>query len=114
MRQLAEHDMGRSFEDIAQVAPSVRPALELLGVVFAENSHGWEAGPTQWAALALEDGTQYLLIHHYAHPESFVDVRAIAEDRPPRELVDLLVTSLGLRDDEVTWMTDGSWHHGDR
>ena len=113
MRQLAAHDMGRGFEDIAQVAPSVRPALELFGVVFAENRYD-EAGPTRWARLALEDGTQYLLIHHYAHPESFVDVRAIAEDRPPKELVDLLVTSLGLRRDEVRWIADRWWHHGDR
>lgn len=112
MRQLDESEMGRGFEDIGQGASSVRAALEGLGLVFAEDHDSDEPGPTQWAGLALEDGAQYLLVHHYAHPDAFVDIRAIPERRSPKELIDRFRTSLSLSPEQITWIAEHWWHHG--
>jgi hypothetical protein len=108
MRQLADEELRGSFEPAATLSASARTALEHEGVTFAEETEFDEPGPTQWAAVELDNGRQYLLVHHYEHADSFVELRAPVGDRSPAEVASHFVRALKLRRDEVTWVAE-SW-----
>lgn len=96
LRQLARNETRGFFEPVAELRPAVRETLELAGVTFIEETEFDEPGPTQWAAVALDDGQQYLLVHHYAHPEPFIELRVPPGESTPAEVTDDLVAALSL------------------
>jgi hypothetical protein len=65
-----------SVERIGVLSPCAMARLAELGVRFVEECEYPEAGPTRWAAVRLDDGSERLLVHNYGHPSGFVDVRA--------------------------------------
>src|ERR1700722_20326604 len=89
LRQLPGESLrGVVNEVVAQLAPSVRTVLEAAGVRFAEETVYDGSGPTRWALVEFEGGQRYGLVHHYAHPEGFLDLRAPVSDSPPAALTD--------------------------
>jgi hypothetical protein len=106
LRQLASEEVRGSFEPAADLASSVRDVLEHAGVAFIEETEFDGPGPTQRAAVALDDGRQYLLVHHYAHPESFVELRAPAGHGSPAEVTDRFIAALTLPAAVVTWVAE--------
>jgi hypothetical protein len=112
MRQVGEDEVLGPLEPVAQLASDARQIVEAAGIRFAEatDDHG-EPGPTQWAVVELDDGSQFLLVHHHAHPERFVELKGQIGTAPPAELAHRFVAALGLGANDVTWVAD-SWPHG--
>lgn len=101
VRQLSPEEVDGYFESVANLTPDARVALEGVGVVFTEETEFDEPGPTQWALVATRAGRRYLVVHHYGHPESFVDLRASTEETDPAEAVSAFVSELGLSEADV-------------
>jgi hypothetical protein len=101
LRQLSRRDVRGWFEPAADLAPPARSAAERAGITFAEEREFDNPGPTQWAAVELEDGSQYLLVHHYAHPDSFVELRARPGSWTPREAAERFAGALGLEPEAI-------------
>jgi hypothetical protein len=106
LRQLSSDEVRGAFEPAAALASSVREVVEQAGVAFIEETEFDEPGPTQWAAVALDDGRQYPLVHHYAHPASFVELRAPMEHRSPADVTDHFLAALTLPAAVVTWVAE--------
>ena len=106
MRQLLDNDLRPPMDDVGLLGSDVREIVERLGIAFAENVHGDEAGPTQYAALALDDGSQFLLIHHYAHPDGFVDLRGQLGLATPQELCRRFADAVGIGESDFLWIAE--------
>jgi hypothetical protein len=90
-----------SFEPVAELSRHARDALDEVGVVFAEETQFDEAGPTQWAVVAIDDERQYLVVHHYAHPEGFVELRASVEETSVERATAAFLDAVGLAETDV-------------
>jgi len=76
VRAISLAEVRRPLDPIAEVAPVVRARLEALGIAFVEDDDPGLPGPSQTAALELTSGAQFAFEHFYAHPASFIAVRA--------------------------------------
>ncbi len=78
IRQVTGSDLRGSFETVLCLSSSVLEALDMAGITFTDETEGDEAGPTEWAALELDDGSQWLIVHPSSgEPEgNFLYVRA--------------------------------------
>jgi len=94
------------FDDVAQLGRDERSRLDQLGIVFVEQTDSDEAGPTNWAAVELEDRTQFLLVEHSAHPAQFIDVRGQMDRGAPRELAARFAEAVGADEQIFTWVAD--------
>ena len=108
MRDLSSDDLRGPFESVAQLSKPVRAKLEDAGAHFREDEEPTQPGPTQWAAVELDNGVQYLLVHHYGHPESFIDLRAEIGAGTPQQLAQAFANEFGIAAAEVTW-TATAW-----
>jgi hypothetical protein len=106
VQQIQDHELVGQFDDIGVVGPEVRATVEKLGVTFAENVQGDEAGPTQYAAIALDDRTQFLLVQHYAHPQQFIDVRGRVDLAKPRDLCRRFAEAAGIDESDFSWISE--------
>jgi hypothetical protein len=64
------------FEPVAEISGAVADELARRGLTFAEEQEQDEPGPTRWALVELRDGMRLLLVHHYAHAEGILEIRA--------------------------------------
>jgi hypothetical protein len=111
VRQLADEDVVPPIETIGTVRSHLRSLVEGEGIEFIEETTGTQPGPTQWAAVVLDDGSQFLLQHHNAHPESFVELGAQMGPESPAELCYRFAGVLGLNDEDFEWIAD-AWPGG--
>ena len=107
MRQIPRNELVGVFDDIAQLRQNERSRLDELGIVFAEQTDSDEAGPTNWAAVELNDQTQFLLVEHHAHPEQFIDVRGQLNRGDPRELAARFAEAIEADERVFNWVADG-------
>ena len=113
IRQVPQEAVKGYFEPVAQLSGAARGALEGAGVVFMEETEFGEAGPTQWAMVALPGERQYLLVHHYAHPTGFIELRASTSEPSAEEVVAAFAKALGLPEADVLWVVAPSdWPPG--
>jgi hypothetical protein len=109
IEQVPEGQVAGFFEPVATLSRDARTALEAVGVEFLEETGDFgEPGPTQWAVAALSDERRYLLVHHYAHPASFVELRASTDEPSADEAVAAFVEAVGLAEDDVLWIVAAS------
>ena len=106
VRQVPYPETTTSFEPVAEVSGSVADELVQQGVVFTEEREYDEPGPARWALVELEDGTEFLLVHHTAHPRRVLEVRARAVDAAPATLLTDLFRALDVMP-EVYHVSDG-------
>ena len=105
IRQVPQEAVKGYFEPVAQLSGAARGALERVGVAFTEETEDFgEPGPTQWAMVALPDERQYLLVHHYAHPTAFIELRASNSEPSAEEAVAAFAKALGLPEADVLWV----------
>lgn len=100
MRQLADDEVVPPLEPIGDLPAKARDLLEERGIEFQENTEFDEPGPTQWAVVALDDGAQFLIVHHYGHPERFVELRGQRSTATPTALCHRFAQALGIDDGE--------------
>lgn len=113
IRQVPQEAVRSYFEPVAELSGAARAALEGAGVVFMEETEFGEAGPTQWAVVALPDERQYLLVHHYAHATAFMELRASNSEPSADEAVAAFAKTLGLPEADVLWVVAPSdWPPG--
>jgi len=96
MRQIALDEAGSGYEDVAELSSAVVSELARRGIAFTNDVVSDEAGPTRWAAVELDDGTQLQLVHHYAHQDAFLELRARASEVPPAMIMARFLYSLDL------------------
>jgi hypothetical protein len=101
---LPDESLTGTFETVAQLARTAKPIIEGHGVQLVERAEHNEAGPIRDAAVALDDGSQFLVVEHYAHPDGFLDLRAPVSGRTAREATDLFASAAGLRERDITWV----------
>jgi hypothetical protein len=82
MRQITWDETASGFEPVAELSRDVVGELERRGIIFSDQVASDEAGPTRWAAIEMDGGTQLLLVHHCAHQAGFLELRARASDVP--------------------------------
>jgi hypothetical protein len=114
VRQVAPDAVKGSFEPVASLSRNARAVLDRAGIVFAEEEEFDEPGPTQWAVVEVSN-RQYLVVHHYGHPERFVELRASVDEASPAVAVTAFVDPLGLDDADVLGIVPASdWPPGAR
>jgi hypothetical protein len=96
VRQVAFDENPSGFEPVAELSAAVADELAQRGLAFSEESEYDEPGPTRWAMVELDDGTRFLLVHHYAHSLAMLEVRARASSAAPAMLLTRLLHSLHL------------------
>lgn len=96
VRQVDLDDAALTFEPIAELSAAVANELVRRGLIFTEEREHDEPGPTRWAVVELDDRTQFLLVHHYAHSVGMLEVRAHASTVPPPMLLARLLHALDL------------------
>jgi hypothetical protein len=100
VRQVPYPEARTSCEPVAEVSGSVADELVQQGVLFTEEREYDEPGPARWALVELEDGTEFLLVHHTAHPRRMLEMRAPAVDVAPATLLTGLFRALDLMPDD--------------
>jgi hypothetical protein len=106
LRELRDDQIQGPFETVAQLSRGAKPILEAHGVRFLERTEHDEPGPIHTAAVELEDGSQFLVVEHVAHPDQFIELRAQTERGSAHELTDQFVQAVDLPKREVTWVLD--------
>ena len=101
IRQVSGSELRGSFEPVLCLSSRVLEALDMTGITFTNETEGDEAGPTEWAAVELDDGSQWLLVHPSSGgPDGdFLYVRAPVQETPiqtvAQQLLDWLRPSPG-------------------
>lgn len=103
--QLRDEQLKGPFETVAQLARSAKRIIEGHGVRLLERSDHDEAGPIRAAAVALDDGSQFLVVEHYAHPDEFLDLRAQTSAGTAKELTERFANAAGLSKRDITWVS---------
>jgi hypothetical protein len=101
IRQIAQHEVLRPLEPIAEVASTLRDRLEALGVNFVEDDDPGLPSPSQTAAIELGDGTQFAFEHFYDYGERLIVVRARPGSVPPRRRLQDLQAELDFGDGDI-------------
>lgn len=104
LHELRDEHLEGPFETVAQLARTAKPILEGHGVKLLERTDHDEPGPIRSAAVALDDGSQFLVVEHYAHPDEVLELRAQASRGTPRESTDRFANAAGLRQSDITWV----------
>jgi hypothetical protein len=102
LRQLDDEDLKGPFDTVAQLAHSARATIEEHGVRLTERTEHDEAGPVRVAAVELGDGSQFLLVEHFAHPDRFMELRAQPSRGTGRETTARFASAVGLTSSEIT------------
>ena len=106
LHELHDDQLHGPFETVAQLAKSARPTIEGNGVRLIERTEHDEAGPIRAAAVELDDGSQFLVVEHFAHPDQFMELRAQPGRGTPRESTDRFARAAGLTSSDITWVAD--------
>jgi hypothetical protein len=103
--QIDMSELEGGFEDVAQLARGAMSPFQSLGLVFAYFAGADEAGAANVAAVQLVDGTQYLLVEHFEHPDSFIDIRARYRLGASNEAAIRFLGEAGIPDQLVRWIS---------
>jgi hypothetical protein len=107
LHALRDDQLQGPFETVAQLARSARPTVERHGVRLAERTEHDEPGPVRGAAVELDDGSQFLIVEHFAHPDQFMELRAQRGRGTARESTDRFARAVGLTSSDITWVSAG-------
>jgi hypothetical protein len=99
IRQLREEEVRPPLLPAGEATSILRSKLEARGVAFRPDSDPGAPGPNVWAAVELEDGTQFAFEHFYN--EDFVSVRAQPDAMSPAQRLDELRTALDFAEDAI-------------
>jgi hypothetical protein len=88
--------VGLPVATAARIEPSEAPKLWDSGVQLDEGFEPNAPGPDRGAAVSLADGTPFVVIEHYAHPDEFLELRARAIDGSPHETTARFADAVGL------------------
>jgi hypothetical protein len=92
-----------SFEKVAELARDAKRILEERGVRLSEPSHHDEAGPVRHVAVELGDGTQFLIVEHYAHPDGFLELRAQVSRTAASDAIRRFSRAAGVSESDILW-----------
>jgi hypothetical protein len=109
MRQLTFDELDLPLEPIGVTSERMRQPLEERGFTFSEAHDDDGPGPRQWTLVGLDDGSQYFVEHHYAHPDNrfrFVVIGGQVGSATPAELCHRFAGALGVPRDEFSWVAD--------
>jgi hypothetical protein len=78
-----------------------------MGIIFSEETEYDAPGPTDWAAIELDDGTQYLLVHPTTQPaDEYLYVRARVQQASPKQAAQPFLDWLRVAPDDIQFFYD--------
>jgi hypothetical protein len=113
IRQFLGEELHGWFEPVLCLDSCVLARLQAVGITFTELTEGDMPGPTEWAAVELDDGSQRVLEHPSSgEPEgSFLYVRGQVQETPigpvAQQFIDWLQPTSGEVDYVYEWWPPG-------
>lgn len=102
MRQLEGDELNGPFEGAVAVHGVLRTRLQEQGIVFIEETEHDVPGPTDWAAIELDDGSQYLLVHPTSDgADGYLYVRARVQALSPHDTAQPFLEWLGVAPEDI-------------
>lgn len=104
LHKIADEQLKGPFETVAQLASGAKRIIEESGVRLTERTGHDEPGPIRTVAVELDDGTQFLVVEHYAHPDEILELRAQLSGGTAREATHRFSDAAGLSSDDILWV----------